>query len=112
MYAIWILYTNVFKRYSPETIFCMEIKGHNCDKNQWILSLIELDLKLMINCVWNMNPTQQWIQKISLRLFPLSSFIIVIYTKQKRNFTLTLINKISAYPHIYVKTNHIKLMDV
>ena len=38
---------NVLKRYRPETIFT-EIKGHNSDINQWILSEIEIDLYFMI----------------------------------------------------------------
>ena len=29
-------------------LFCMEIKSHNSDNNQWILSVIELDLYFMI----------------------------------------------------------------
>ena len=37
-----------FKRYRLETIFLTEIKGHNFDNNQWILSLIELDLYFII----------------------------------------------------------------
>ena len=32
----------------PETIFLTEIKGHNSDNNQWILSIIEFDLYFMI----------------------------------------------------------------
>ena len=48
VYEIWIQYTNVFKRYRPETIFHSEIKGHNSDNNWWILSIIELDLYFMI----------------------------------------------------------------
>ena len=43
-----IQYINVFKKYRPETIFLTEIKGHNSDNNQWILSLIELALYFMI----------------------------------------------------------------
>ena len=41
-------FTNVFKRYRPETIFRTEIKGQNSDNNQWILPVIELDLYFMI----------------------------------------------------------------
>ena len=48
VYEIWIQFTNVFKRYRPETIFHSEIKGHNSDNNWWILSIIELDLYFMI----------------------------------------------------------------
>ena len=48
VYEIWIQYITVFKRYSPETIFHSEIKGHNSDNNWWILSIIELDLYFMI----------------------------------------------------------------
>ena len=48
VYEIWIQFTNVLKRYRPETIFHTEIKGHNSDNNQWILSVIELDLYFMI----------------------------------------------------------------
>ena len=47
MYEIWIQYTNVFKRYRPETIFHSKIEGHNSDNNWWILSIIELDLNFM-----------------------------------------------------------------
>ena len=36
-----------FKRCRPETIFHSEIKGHNSDNNQWILSITELDLFFM-----------------------------------------------------------------
>ena len=36
------------QRYRPETIFRIEIKGHNSDNNWWILSVIELDLYFMI----------------------------------------------------------------
>ena len=42
VYKIWIKYTNVFKRYRPETIFHTEIKSHKSDNNWWILSKIEL----------------------------------------------------------------------
>ena len=38
----------MFKRYNQETIFLMVIKGHNSDSNQWILSIIELDMYFMI----------------------------------------------------------------
>ena len=48
MYEIWIEYTDVFKRYRPETIFHLKIKGHNSENNRWILSIIELDLYFMI----------------------------------------------------------------
>ena len=48
LYEIWIQFTNVFKRYRPETIFRTEIKGHNSDNNWWILSVIEPDLYFMI----------------------------------------------------------------
>ena len=48
VYEIWIQYITVFKRYRPETIFHSEIKGHNSDINQWILSVIELDLHFII----------------------------------------------------------------
>ena len=48
MYEIRIQYTNVFRRYRPETIFHMEIKGHNSDNNLWILSVIKLDLYFKI----------------------------------------------------------------
>ena len=48
VYEILIQYTNVFKRYRPETIFHTEIKGHNSDNNWLILSLIKLDLYFMI----------------------------------------------------------------
>ena len=48
VYAIWIQYTNEFKKYRPETIFHIETKGHNSDNNWWILSEIELDLYFMI----------------------------------------------------------------
>ena len=37
-----------FQKISPETVFHSEIKGHNSDKNRWILSVIELDLYFMI----------------------------------------------------------------
>ena len=37
-----------FKRYRPETIFHLEIKGHNSDNNRWILSVIEIDLYFML----------------------------------------------------------------
>ena len=36
------------KRYRPETNFHSEIKGHNSDNNDWILSVIDLDLYLII----------------------------------------------------------------
>ena len=53
-------------QYRLETIFLTESKGHNSDNNWWILSLIKLDLYLCLyTCVWNMNPIQQCIQKIS-----------------------------------------------
>ena len=48
VYEIWIQYITVFKRYCPETILHMEIKGHNSDNNWWILSVIERDLYFMI----------------------------------------------------------------
>ena len=48
VYEIWIQYIAVFKRYRPETIFHSEIKSHNSNNNQWILSIIELDLYFMI----------------------------------------------------------------
>ena len=48
MYEIWIQFTNVFKRYGPETNFRTEIKGHNSDDNWWILPVMELDLYFMI----------------------------------------------------------------
>ena len=48
MYEIWIQYTDVFKKYHPETVFHSEIKGHYSDKNRLVLSIIELDLYFMI----------------------------------------------------------------
>ena len=36
------------KDIAPETIFHMEIKGHNSDNNWLILSVIKLDLYFMI----------------------------------------------------------------
>ena len=48
VYEIWIQFTNVFKRYCPETIFRTKVKGHNSDNNRWILPVIELDLYFMI----------------------------------------------------------------
>ena len=36
------------QRYNPEAIFLTEIKGHNSDNNQWILSIIALEMYLMI----------------------------------------------------------------
>ena len=66
----------------------------------------------MIEYVWKMNPTHQWIQKISLPLFPLNSFIIVIYTKQKKKL-YTYFNQLDlCLPPYLCKTNNIKLMDV
>ena len=47
VYEIWIQFTNVFKSYRPETIFHMEIKGHNSD-NWCFISIMELDLYFMI----------------------------------------------------------------
>ena len=48
VYEVWIQYSNVFKRYRPETICHSEIKGHNSDNNWLILSVIKLDLYFMI----------------------------------------------------------------
>ena len=55
VYKIWIQYTNLFKRYQTEIIFCIyrpdnevEKKGHNSHNNWWILPLIELVLYFMI----------------------------------------------------------------
>ena len=36
------------QKISPGNRFHSEIKGHNSDKNRWILSVIELDLYFMI----------------------------------------------------------------
>ena len=36
------------QKISPETAFHSEIKGHNSNKNWWILSVIELDLYFII----------------------------------------------------------------
>ena len=41
-------YTNVLKRYRPETIFHTEIKGHNSDNDWWFLFVIKLDLFFII----------------------------------------------------------------
>ena len=44
--------TSMFsKDTAPKTFFLTEIKGHNSDNNQWILSIIEPDLYFMIICI-------------------------------------------------------------
>ena len=37
-----------FQKISPRNHFFTEIKGHNSDNNEWILSIIKLDLYFMI----------------------------------------------------------------
>ena len=62
------IHLSVFKIYCPETIFHMEIKGHNSDDNNWwILPLIVLDLHFMIIylCIKNESNTSMYSKDIA-----------------------------------------------